>query len=660
MASPREQRAGAPAEPPPSQPLAPWFLAIGAGAALGLAAAGCYLAWTPATFRSAAILALEAQPDGAAAERLATNLAGILLSDEVLTQALPAGADLASVRGRLTVARPNRLVFEVAAVEGGREEAARLANGVAEAFVAHQARRARQRADEAAPAGPATRAAAARAQLKEAEQRLDAARRSRAGAADERATAEAERALVAARGRLAEARARADALQAALAGGREPALSADDPASPALDRLREQQVEAIRAETALKTNLGPLHPAVRAAEEQSRTARRLVLDEVRRASRLAQQEQANAAARLAQIEQQVAAGQGAASASGARLAELEQQVEAHRAALAAAERADEAALEQVAAATPARLVRPATAEAAQRRPDLVNTLSLGLAGGLLGSLSLAAAVLPRRRRVSAEARSGADRLASEVLMPIEAAIAAAIADSGPVSASAATPAPRETRELAAPSSDAPPVASVAEVWTLPRLGRGPSPQLPSIGTHANPHSAYEAAVRALRQRLDAARAGSGQVVLIASEQAGLGRSTLAAGLARAFAEEGLRVVLVDDGSIASPGSDLPFSRLPIAALGSRAASVQHARLAWALIRLARSAYDVAVVDAPALSCNPFARGGAGAADEVIVLGPGQDGAHFASLTLADPSTLGGLPDRVDEGMPAETRGTLAG
>ena len=635
-----------------------WALGLGTGAAMGVGTACGYLAAVPPSYRGSAALVAEARPGGPTPERIAALLTRTILSDGVLARAAGAGTpDLGALRARLAVARSDGLLFEVAALAPDREEAARLTNAVTEAVLA-------ERAERAEPAGPAAAAVSvpeARAALDEAERRLRAFTAAKAAPAGEQLLEDAERQLALARTRLAEAKARSDAL----AGGREPDPSAEASASPALDRLRQQTAEAIRVETGLKSTLGPLHPSVKEAEEQSRTAKRLLLDEVKRAARLASGEQGAAAARVQALEEQIAARRTSANAAGERLVELEAEIAARGATVREAEAAAELALDRAASTTPLRILRAATAEAAERRPEPTGILGAGLLGGLLAGLLGSAFLAPRRRRreVSAPFRvePTPERLALRLIaFQPEARAQAVTCDPTPEGAAAALPQPSPLQGL---------LRDASERWTLPRLA---SPDGAARALTNQPGSALSEAVRALRRHLNG-RVQPGRVLtlLIVSDEPGTGRSTLAANLAQAFADVARRVVLIDasppegdalrtDWKEVAPapafttvrhGSALPYQLLPMASLGSAVSNPQAERIAWSLVRLARSAFEVAIIDAPALASSRLALSGAEIADAAIVLCPGSGPEDFATLAVLDPK-------RLAEAAPG-LRGTLA-
>ena len=616
---------------------------------LGAVGAVLALAWMPRSYIARAAILIEARlepapdgsgavipivPDSAVIDSLAQVLASRSTARAVIAElglagdpelaleprAAPLGGLLARAQGatdvpaaeaavdrfllRLAVAREGKShVVAVSYRSGDPDHAARVANGVVRHFIAERVALTRAAAERAADALRA-RLDELESQLARSEAALAAARTgSAAGAPPAAATlaelAQLRRDRIAAGAERQAAEARLERLRRA---GSAPL--ADEARSSQLDRLLELRADLVRREAELGGQLGERHPRLAelrgergALDRRIAAERQRLLDLVADEVQVARAREDAFAAALEHLQAAVDARQQDAGG----LTVLEQRVERDR-------RLVEAQLARVRAATgnaapggDARLISEATVPATAVSPNPAMLLTASLTSSLLIGLFAAFALdqADRRLRTAADVRAALD-------LPV--------------------------------------IAMLPELRRKELHGAAPHDLVAE-----QPASAFAEALRGVLMAIDPRRDESGaRVLLVTSAVPGEGKSTLSLALARAAAAEGLRVLLID-GDLRRPrlapmlgiepgiglaelaagrvGVDEVLRADPLSTVrllpGSAASGPPTGLLGEvgipAVLRAARAAYDLVVVDtAPLLPVADAARM-ALVADRVVLL-----------------------------------------
>lgn len=308
---------------------------------------------------------------------------------------------LDTLRRKLSVRRADKvLVVDVVVTTQESEKSARIANAIAEAYLADQAE-ARSQGVRDASAGLTARLAEQRKRVEVAENAVERYR--------------AENNLVAASGRLiseqqlteisnqvSAAQARSATLKAQVeqisqqrrTDGNLAGSSSEAMQSAVIAKLREQEATLIQREAELQSQLGPRHPSIAAARSQVVQVRQLIATEIQRVEQSARADYARALNNekqlVAKLDALTKQTQGSDQAS-VRLRDLQRDLEAVRAVYAtfllrAQETREQANLDT----TNARIISQAQAPAQKSWPPLglliVGAMGLGL--GLGAGLAL--------------------------------------------------------------------------------------------------------------------------------------------------------------------------------------------------------------------------------------------------------------------------------
>ncbi len=343
---------------------------------------------------SAAVLLRAAETEGLASDPAfhpasPGPLAGLLSAiglDATTGESRPATVGRVLARS-VTARRTAPDAIEISAEARDPDSALRLANAVARAAISLITEDRSALALQAAQREAVNRQTL-HARLLEAEARLSLARRQPGTVFDPEAELSRANAAVAdARDRLEEAK--------ALAGGTTPAAQGGL-RNPALERLRAQLADAMRAESLAAKTLGPRHPDMIEAQQQVRQARKMLADEARKAVDSARADLA-AAENAAKLATRGPAANPSADSGPGDLRALESEVDARRAAYHGALRTHEQAQEGV-SRTHARILAPATTSPTPSGWSGVQYLGVAGSLGLFAGAMLAAGRDLRRRR----------------------------------------------------------------------------------------------------------------------------------------------------------------------------------------------------------------------------------------------------------------------
>lgn len=246
---------------------------------------------------------------------------------------------LAALDKLVTVRRGERtFVIDISVTSREAEKAARIANALAAAYLDDQAS---VRADAAQRATTAltSRLEELRNRLRVAEDKAERYKEANGivgvggKSIGEEQLALNNAQLVALRIKVTEARAKYDETTAARAAAIEAGAVPEAVASNTMTALRSQLGAALNKEADLLASLGARHPALAAAQAQTRDARRQIADELSRISRAAKVELDRAIEAERQIARRVDAlttTQYAAGRASVELRELEREVESSR------------------------------------------------------------------------------------------------------------------------------------------------------------------------------------------------------------------------------------------------------------------------------------------------------------------------------------------
>lgn len=247
---------------------------------------------------------------------------------------------LAALEKNVSVRRGERtFVIDIAVTAREAAKAARIANALAETYLENQAS---VRADAAQRATVAltARLEELRNRLRVAEDKAERYKEANniVGVGAGKSISEEQLALnnaqlVALRTRVTEARAKYEQTLATRPAGIEAGAIPEAVASNTMTALRAQLGAALAKEADMLASLGARHPALAAAQAQTRDARRQIADELSRISRSAKVEldrAVEAERQIARRVDQLSTNQYAASRASVELRELEREVESSR------------------------------------------------------------------------------------------------------------------------------------------------------------------------------------------------------------------------------------------------------------------------------------------------------------------------------------------
>ena len=240
---------------------------------------------------------------------------------------------------RIVIRRPERtFIIEISATSSSPEKAARIANGVAQAYndvrLSMQTEAAKQATNSLS------------ASLGEMRDRLLAAERqvedykaanglvgTREQYVDEQSLKELNQQLSYARTRLEDARARFELLRRARAPGADLGMLTATLNAPSLTNLRTQQTAALEKIAELSAELGPRHPSVKNAEARVNELRRLIdieLERIRASSSKDFEQARNVEERLRGDVEQLRQRALVAAQASVKLRDLEREVDVNR------------------------------------------------------------------------------------------------------------------------------------------------------------------------------------------------------------------------------------------------------------------------------------------------------------------------------------------
>lgn len=535
-----------------------------------------------------------------------------LSPDEVADRILAKFADnLRVTRRGLTY------VLEIGFKADAAAKAARVANAVAEAYLADQKTAKGRATSEAADflnerlGDLRTRVAAAERAVATYKGENNIIDTGEGRTLADRQIADLNQQLVLARARSAEARARLDQVAKATAASVGAGAIPEALLSPVIANLRGQYAEAARREAETLQTFGPKHPAVATSRAQMADARLQIDREIGRTTSGVRNEFEVAQSRERSLERSVAdlkTQSAKTTQAGVKLRELEREAQASRILLEQSllrfrETSEQEGLQRA----DARVLSPATPPLKPSEPKTMMVLLAGLVGSVVAGIGSAAL---------AESLSRGFRTTKE----LETSLAIPVLGHLPLIESSRTP-PRPQ---------------------APRAGRGfakrgaPS-ALVSPGGIARyavdqPLTPFGEAVRAVRSRLTREAGEDGLVLVIVSAVPDEGKSTVAGNLAHSFARSGVTALLVDAdvrnpsvaapaGSARAPGlarllrsgpvsSELrdhvdPVSGLHLLPMGevddvAAVSELVTGPAMRAFLRHARSRFRVVIVDAPPL------------------------------------------------------------
>lgn len=446
-------------------------------------------------------------------------------------------AVLDALRERMQVKRRGRTyVLEISVVSQSAQKAARLANAVADEYVAGQLA-AKYRATERASQWLGGRLEALREQVYGAERAVEHYKAEHnlvsVGSGDnllEQQIAEISQQMILARARTADARAKfAQIREAASAGVGEPGI-AEALGSLVVTNLRTQFAEAARRTAELGARYGSQHPSVTAARAQVDDLQRQIDAELARILAGVRNEYEVAVGREASLEASLAELKKEAARWGestVRLRELEREAMALRSVYEQFLTRSKETLEQESLQiADAEIVAPAIVPTRPSYPRTWLVLAVACAGSILAGLSLAFAL----EHLDVGFRS---------IGQVEACLGLPCLGVLPVVQERPRPMPLEPQ---AAGRD----ASRSWLWSANR----PADALMRILVE-QPLSAFAEAVRKVRVGLRSVEGGGVRVLVVVSALPGEGKSTIAANLALALKVAGERVVLVD-GDLRNP------------------------------------------------------------------------------------------------------------
>ncbi|WP_173045132.1 exopolysaccharide transport family protein [Bosea sp. ANAM02] len=247
---------------------------------------------------------------------------------------------LANLRRKFSVRRADKVfVVDVVVTTKEAEKSARLANAIAEAYLADQADARSKAATEAADSLTA-RLDEQRKRVEKAENAVERYRAqnnlvaSSGRLISDQQLGEISNQLSAAQARTAALKSQVEQIAQQRRGGAGLAgSSAEAIQSPVIAKLREQEATLVQREADLQSQLGPRHPAIGAAQSQLVTIRRMIATEIARVEQSVRTDyeraQGNEKLLAGKLEALTRQTQGADQAS-VRLRELQRDLEAAR------------------------------------------------------------------------------------------------------------------------------------------------------------------------------------------------------------------------------------------------------------------------------------------------------------------------------------------
>jgi polysaccharide biosynthesis transport protein len=421
-------------------------------------------------------------------------------------------------------------VLEIEISSNSAVKAAKLANGIADAYIAEQV------AAKAKAAGDANALINARLEelrndLLVAETRADEFRKanqiitSEGGIVAEQQLGKLNTELATARAVAAEARARQEEVTALLKAGA-PVDSLPGAVSSALiQKLREQLAQVSRRAAALGAQFQPRHPVMQDINSQKRELRSQIAAELKRIVAASKSEADIAAKREKEILVAIEAAKATVSRSntaGIRLRELEREVETNRALLQAfLVRAKETQEQQNLSSANARIVSAAGVPSFPSWPRPWLILALGGLSGL--GLGVAGALVRDHFDTSVRQRRSLSQLTG---LPILAALPVLVAKDGFGG--------RLLRRARGAVSDLSVSVGLSDVM------------LTLSDTKERDASGFrQATLRLLRRLIDDGSVHEPRSIMLVSPDTGAGTTTTALALAYAAAVSGERVLLVD-------------------------------------------------------------------------------------------------------------------
>ncbi len=555
-----------------------------------------------------------------------------------------------SLARSIAVKRSERTyVIDVDLASSDPNKSARLANMVAEAYIADQ-REARSQISRQDSQWLNQRLNELQAKLQDAENRAqefkvknritDAVGKNMREQELSDLTAELGRA----RARAIDMSAKYEQVRKLAASGRPPDGTMEALKAPVLEKLRVQYSEIARQEAHYRTTLGDRHPAMLEVQSQLRDSTRLIAGELRRIAESAGNEYQQArAAELETLRRVESARQSTESKNqnSVKLRELERELDAHRNAYEKFLRVRETMNDEATDGPIARVIAPATAPLVPSSPKSLAILFISLASGLF--FGVGSALL---REYIGSGGSNAAREAGRGAMDdggVKLHVIASLPRVGGVSAKARS----LTRWMASKAN------SETEVPVDNILNE----------VRDRPDSEFSAAVRGLFKSIapsEDAPARRATAVLAISMREKCGKTTLAVNLAQAASAAGLRALLIDAnsdhpslgallGSDARPqlielsGAQRPLYRIGGAGRGelsvvpilqAEAKNRRDLSRAADTIRLKgiNGNFDFVVIDGPALASGGDLRLVAGAANHILfVAGPDESSPSIDEL-----------------------------
>ncbi|GJD54312.1 GumC family protein [Methylobacterium dankookense] len=321
---------------------------------------------------------------------------------------------MAVLADKLVVKRADKtLVVDLDVWSRDAQTAARLANGVAEAFIEDQVD-AKARASNAEGTWIRRRLAELDSKIREAEARVEAYKvENRILSVNGRLVNEQQleagtNELARAQLRTFEARSRLQQIEQAMQGGADPGATGEALRSALIQQLRIQYAEVKRQRDNLATTLGTRHPALLEVNQQLAGLRGSITAELRRLATAQRADLASTEANEAQIQRQIEEQKRNATKTNqaiVRLRELEREVEASQAVFQRFLRASSNIAQDSVDPPVARVVAPALAASKPASPNtravmliaFACALAAGLAAGILNHLRQQAALRRKSR-----------------------------------------------------------------------------------------------------------------------------------------------------------------------------------------------------------------------------------------------------------------------
>lgn len=425
-------------------------------------------------------------------------------------------------------------VIEVSYRSAYPERAAKIANAVAEAYIADQlnakylaARRASNwLADRIAELrGQATSAEKSIADFKAENKIIDAGGRSIA----EQRVADLNKELLSARTQTTEARARLDRIEQIMASDLREATVTDTLRSDVVSKLRLQYLDLASREAELSSRYGATHQAAVKLRSQMQEIKRSINDELARLAETYRSDHEIAKKREADVQAALDDAVAKSQLTGqaqVRLKELESNSQTYRTLYEnLLERYTEAIQQQTFPITEARIISSASRPVRRSSPSTLLVLLVGSVSGLMLGLGIGIihdmADRVIRTRGQAEAVLGMECLS---MLPVVGAAEASIVPAAPTG-----------ERIIAPGA--------CMGWTVMK----------------DPFSGYAEGIRAIKGATDLSpRPGHGRVIGLSSTLQGEGKSTIAASLGLLCAEVGARAIVVD-GDLRNPALTMQLS-----------------------------------------------------------------------------------------------------